>query len=163
MTLAENSGEPLVILLVEDNPDHAELVMRSFKNHRMANMLYHVTDGEEALDYLFRRGAYADPEKSPGPHVILLDLRLPRMDGLEVLREIKSSDKLAKIPVVILSTSGTEQDTAKAYEYSANSYVLKPLDFQAFAQLMDELGFYWLAWNHFPWRDGPERPGSGSA
>jgi CheY-like chemotaxis protein len=143
------AGEPLVILLVEDNQDHAEMVMHSFKKHRVANRIYHVGDGEEALDYLYRRGAYSDPASSPTPTVVLLDLRLPRIDGLEVLKELKSSS-LKKIPVVILTTSEREIDVARAYDFHANSYVVKPLGFENFSSLMNDLGFYWLAWNHHP-------------
>ena len=101
----EIKGEPLTILLVEDNPAHAELVMRSFESQRVANKIFHVWDGEEALDYLFRRGNYENPQKSPRPNVVLLDLRLPKIDGLEVLREIKSAEGLKRIPVVILISS----------------------------------------------------------
>ena len=144
-------GEPLCLLLVEDNPAHAELVIRSFENQRVANKIYHVQDGEEALDYLFRRGNYQDPEKSPRPNVILLDLRLPKIDGLEVLREIKNTDGLKRIPVVILTTSQAEIDASRAYDYHANSYLVKPLDFDHFTKLMEELGFYWLGWNFNPW------------
>ena len=96
MAKHEINGEPVTVLLVEDNPAHAELVIRSFEDHRIANRIHHVSDGEEALDYLLRRGAYADPAKSPTPHMVLLDLRLPRIDGLEVLKEIKSVKELEK-------------------------------------------------------------------
>ena len=144
-------GEPFTILLVEDNPAHAELVLRSFEDHRVANTIVHLSDGESALDYLFRRGPFADPEESPRPHVILLDLRLPRMDGLEVLKEIRSSDDLHTLPVVILTTSEAERDVAMAYEQHTNSYVVKPLDFEGFTALMEDLGFYWLGWNYYPW------------
>ena len=145
-------GEALVILLIEDNPAHAELIRRNFETHRIANRLYHVTDGEMALEYLFRRGAYADPERSPRPHLILLDLRLPKIDGLEVLKVIKTSQELRPIPVVILTTSEAEQDVLRAYQQHANSYLVKPVDFHQFTELMEELGFYWLAWNYDPWR-----------
>jgi len=141
------SGEPLTVLLVEDDAAHARLVMRSLEDHRVANAIHHVSDGEAALNYLFRRGEYADPEKSPRPHVILLDLRLPKVDGLEVLRQIKSSQQVRNVPTVILTTSDTETDVAKAYEYRANSYLVKPVDFAKFAQLVSDLGFYWLAYN----------------
>lgn len=147
------NGEPVVVLLVEDNEAHAELVMHSFEDHRIANKIYHVSDGEEAIDYLFRRGDYADPKKSPLPHVILLDLRLPKVDGLEVLKEIKTSKELDKIPTVIFTTSNAEIDVAKAYEYRANSYLVKPVDHEKFHQLLNDLGFYWLAWNYYPWGD----------
>jgi len=143
-------GKPLVILLVEDNPDHTELVMRSLEGHRVANNIFHVADGEKALDYLFRRGEFEDSKKSPSPDIILLDLRLPKIDGLEVLKEIKSNEALRRIPVVILTTSEAEKDLAAAYDYHANSYLVKPVDFDKFSNLMDDLGFYWLAWNHKP-------------
>jgi len=143
-------GEPLVILLVEDNPDHAELIVRSFEEHRVANRIFHVRDGEEALNYLFRKGTYRDPGSSPRPHVILLDLRLPKVDGLEVLKEIKSSDELSQIPVVALTTSDSRHDMAGAYRSHVNSYLVKPVDFDKFTKLMDDLGFYWLAWNRKP-------------
>ena len=140
-------GEPLTILLVEDNLDHAKIVKRSLKDHQVANEIRHVVDGQDALDYLYRRGVYANPEKSPRPHVIFLDLRLPKVDGLSVLRKIKESEDLHRIPVVILSTSEAEQDVSQAYDFHANSYVVKPLDFKKFSMLMKDLGFYWLAWN----------------
>jgi CheY-like chemotaxis protein len=145
------NGEPLVILLVEDNLAHAELIFRSFEDHRIANSIYHVSDGEAALDYLFQRGSYANSEECPRPHVILLDLRLPKIDGLEVLKEIKSSPEVERIPVVVLTTSAAEQDVARAYQQHANSYLIKPVDFEKFSRLMDEFGFYWLGWNHSPW------------
>ena len=144
-------GAPFTILLVEDNPAHAELVLRSLEDHRVANTIVHLSDGESALDFLFRRGPYADPLDSPRPHVVLLDLRLPRMDGLEVLRQIRASEELHMLPVVILTTSEAERDVARAYEQHTNSYVVKPLDFEGFTTLMDDLGFYWLGWNHYPW------------
>jgi CheY-like chemotaxis protein len=143
-------GEALVILLVEDNEDHAELVMRSFDSHRISNRIHHVVDGEEALDYLFRKDKYKDPETSPIPHLILLDLRLPKVDGLEVLKEIRESNELKGIPVVILTTSKADTDIIKAYDHFVNSYLVKPVDFDKFNQLMSDLGFYWLAWNQKP-------------
>ena len=144
------NGEPLVILLVEDNPDHTELIKRNLADHRILNNIHHVSDGEAALDYLFRKGDYADPKSSPRPHLVLLDLRIPKIDGLEVLTEIKKSDLLKKIPVVILTTSEAKNDINTAYQNYANSYLVKPVDFDTFKQLMDELGFYWLAWNRHP-------------
>lgn len=149
------TDSPLNILFVEDNPDHAELVMRSFEDHRVANQIHHLMDGEAALDFLLRRNVFSDPDKSPRPHVILLDLRLPKVDGLEVLRVIRSSSELERIPVVILTTSHADLDVAKAYENHVNSYLVKPLDFEEFSSLMDDLGFYWLGWNHFAWPTNP--------
>ncbi len=144
-------GEPLIILLVEDNYDHAELIVRSFQDHRVVNQIHHVIDGEAALDYLFRRDEYANSKGSPRPHVILLDLRLPKIDGLAVLHEIKTDEELRCIPVVILTTSEAESDLAQAYEHHANSYLVKPVDFAKFTHLIDDLGFYWLGWNRRPW------------
>jgi DNA-binding response OmpR family regulator len=145
------SGEPLTVLLVEDNLAHAEMVKRSFEDHRVANKIIHVTDGEMALDYMLRRDQYADPQSSPRPHVVLLDLRLPKIDGLQVLKEIRSTEEISRSLVVILSTSAAETDVARAYEYHANSYLVKPVDFMKFTEMMDDLGFYWLGWNYFPW------------
>ncbi len=140
----------MVVLLVEDNMAHAELVQRSLKDHQVANKVIHLTDGEMALDYLLQRGSYADSEQHPRPSVVLLDLRLPKVDGLEVLKTIKTSEELQGLPVVILTTSEAEQDVAHAYESHANSYLVKPVDFQMFQELMEDLGFYWLSWNRSP-------------
>ncbi len=143
------SGAPLRILLVEDNPAHAELVIRSFKDHTLNSEIRHVMNGELALDYLFRRGEFTDPEKYPQPHVILLDIRMPKVSGLEVLKELKASEELRHIPVIILTTSDAEQDVSNAYHNYVNSYLVKPVEFDKFMQLMEELGFYWLNWNHY--------------
>ncbi len=143
-------GEPVLIMLVEDNEDHAELVMRTLESHHIANKIKRFMDGQTALDYLFRRGEYASAESSPRPHMILLDLRLPRVDGLEVLRQIKEETVLKNIPVVILTTSEAEKDVARAYEHHVNSYLVKPVGFEEFNRLMKDLGFYWLGWNTHP-------------
>ncbi len=139
--------KPFEILLVEDNPDHAKLVLRSFKENQLACTIHHVTDGEMALDYLHQRGAYAESANCPRPHVVLLDLRIPKVDGLEVLRVIKTSEELRRIPVVILTTSEAEADLGRAYDGYANSYLVKPVDFESFIHLMHNLGFYWLTYN----------------
>jgi len=144
------NGEPIVILLVEDDEAHAEIVRRNFETCRMANRLIHVSDGQAALDYLYRRNGYSDPETSPRPGIILLDLRLPKVDGLEVLKTVKADADLTHIPVVILTTSKAEADIIKAYAEHANSYLVKPVDFTQFSQLMETFGFYWLAWNRYP-------------
>jgi two-component system response regulator len=151
--MAELSGEPLHILLVEDNEAHAELVIRGMRDQQVANKIHHVVDGEQALDYLFLRGTYADAKQNPRPNLILLDLRLPRVDGLEVLHTIKTTPSLMRIPVVILTSSDAESDIAKSFDYHANSYVVKPLDFKTFTKLMKDLGFYWLGWNAKPLGD----------
>jgi CheY-like chemotaxis protein len=143
-------SEPLVILLVEDNADHAELVIRNLEELPLNNRVFHVTNGQAALDYLLRREDYSDPSWSPRPHMILLDLRLPRIDGLQVLQTIKTSEKLRQIPVIVLTTSDADQDVARAYHYYANSYLVKPLGYEQFRKLIDDLGFYWLAQNRLP-------------
>ena len=145
-------GEAIVLLLVEDDPDHAELILRGFESAQVANRIHHVSDGEAALDYLFRREEYAGPEKSPRPHLILLDLRLPKIDGLEVLSEVKERGELRDILVVVLTTSEAERDLDEAYRRHVNSYLVKPVDFSNFAQMMHDLGFYWLYWNRHPWK-----------
>lgn len=151
------SGEPLIILHVEDNDDHAEMVLRSLEEHRVANQLIRVADGEAALAYLFRRPPYTDAQSSPRPNLVLLDLRLPKVDGLEVLREIKGSEDLRLIPVVILTTSAAEEDVARAYHNHANSYLQKPVDFERFAEMMQSLGYYWMAWNRDPRNNNSEQ------
>lgn len=143
-------GEPILVMLVEDNVDHAELVIRTLEEHRIANRVRHFLDGQSALDYLFQRGEFANRTDNVRPHVILLDLRLPRVDGIDVLKAIKENDHLKTIPVVVLTTSEAEKDVAKAYYNHANSYLVKPVGFDEFKRLMDDLGFYWLSWNTNP-------------
>jgi CheY-like chemotaxis protein len=148
--MVDRTEDPLHILLVEDNEAHAELVIRGMRDHLMANKIHHVADGEQALDYVFGRGAYADPVQNPRPNLVLLDLRLPRVDGLEVLRIIKTTPSLLRIPVVVLTSSDAKHDIATSYDCHANSYVVKPLDFKTFTKLMKDLGSYWLGWNVKP-------------
>lgn len=134
-------------LLVEDDEDHAQLVIRSLKNNRVVNRIDHINNGADALDYLFRKGQYS---AQPLPDIILLDLKLPRVDGLEVLQKIKSDDNLKMIPVVILTTSDAEKDRTSAYLQHANSYLVKPLDFNQFRKMAEELNLYWAIWNQPP-------------
>ena len=143
-------GEPILVMLVEDNVDHAELVIRTLEEHRIANKVRHFLDGQSALDYLIRRGEFAGQVNTARPHVILLDLRLPRVDGIDVLKAIKEDNELKTIPVVVLTTSEAEKDVARAYYNHANSYLVKPVGFEEFKKLMDDLGFYWLSWNTHP-------------
>jgi CheY-like chemotaxis protein len=144
------SRKPMRILFVEDNDDHAELVLRTLEDHQVRSAVRRVGDGEEALDYLHHRGAFAEPESSPVPGLILLDLRLPKVDGLEVLESIKTTEALRRIPVVVLTTSQAESDMARAYDFQANAYVVKPIDFDKFVELMRDLGLFWLSWNQPP-------------
>jgi CheY-like chemotaxis protein len=151
--MVELTGELQHILLVEDNESHAEVVIRSMSNQQLPNKIHHVADGEQALDYLFARGAYADPVQNPRPDLVLLDLRMPRVDGLEVLKIIKTTPSLLRIPVVILTSSDAEKDIATSYDYHANSYLVKPFNFNSFTNLMKDLGTYWLDYNVKPSRD----------
>ncbi len=144
-------AETLQILLVEDNEAHAELIRRGLERSRISMRIEHVSDGETALDYIFQRGAYSDPDGSPRPHLVLLDLRLPRVDGVEVLRSIKADIALRKIPVVVLTSSEGALDVEQSYAEGANSYLVKPLDVGKFARLVEDSSHYWLAWNHHPW------------
>lgn len=146
-------GNPIIILLVEDDLSHAEIVQRNLADFRVANHIVHVRDGQEAMDYLTNAGAHADASQAPRPDLVLLDLRLPRVDGQEVLRRIKSDPTLRDIPVVVLTTSKAEADMFAAYGNGAGSYLVKPVDFAKFTKLMEDFGFYWLAWNQFPRRD----------
>jgi len=143
-------GEPVLVMLIEDNIDHAELVLRTLEEHRIANKVRHFLDGQSALDYLYRRGEFSAETDIERPQVILLDLRLPRVDGMEVLKTIKEDEDLKSIPVVVLTTSEAEKDVARAYYNHANSYLVKPVGFEDFRKLMDDLGFYWLGWNTNP-------------
>lgn len=143
------SDEELTILLIEDNPDHADLIIRSLKDHPQAIKIIHLSDGQDALDYLKKQGSYSNKDID-FPDVVVLDLRLPKVDGLEVLREMKNDKNLNKIPVVVLTTSDAEMDIIQAYEFNANSYLVKPVNFEEFAKLMDILCEYWLGWNRHP-------------
>ncbi len=137
-------------MFIEDDPAHADITMRNFKKNRISNKVIHLWDGQQALDYLFRQGEYSDPEKSPLPHLILMDLRLPKVDGLEVLEKIRTNKLLKCIPTVVLTTSEAELDITKAYDYNVNSYLVKPLDFNKFSNLIEAFGFYWVVWNKYP-------------
>jgi two-component system response regulator len=138
------------VLLVEDNEDDEELTLRALAKHNFANNVVVVRDGAEALDYVFRTGAYADLPAGRLPRVILLDLKLPKVDGLEVLRRIKEDPRTRKIPVVVLTSSSEETDIVRSYELGVNSYIVKPVDFEGFLRAVSEVGLYWLLINEPP-------------
>jgi two-component system response regulator len=138
------------ILLVEDNPSDVELTKRAFRRSRIANELVVVGDGQEALDYLFATGAHADRAHADLPALTLLDLKLPRVPGLEVLRRIRAAGRTRRMPVVILTSSKEERDLANGYDLGVNSYIVKPIDFKQFAAAVEQLELYWLVLNEPP-------------
>lgn len=138
------------ILLVEDNLSDAELITRALRKVNLANHLIHVKDGEEAIEFIFAQGKYAEREVKNIPRVILLDIKMPKVDGIEVLRRIKSNEATRSIPVVIMTSSKEEQDIVRSYELGVNSFVVKPVDFNSFSKAVSELGLYWVLINQPP-------------
>lgn len=151
------SNSEKVILLVEDHPDDEELTMRALAKNNIINEVVVARDGVQALEYLFGTGAYAGRDMAKMPEIVLLDLKLPKVDGLEVLRRLRADDRTKFLPVVILTSSKEEQDIVKSYQLGANSYVRKPVDFQEFTKAVQQLGLYWLILNE----PAPEKFGSG--
>jgi CheY-like chemotaxis protein len=143
-----NDTDIVEILLVEDNLRDAELTIRALKKHNLANRLFHVEDGAEAIDFLFARAKYEGRRTDISPKVVLLDLKLPKVNGLEVLRIMKSDPQLRTIPVVMVTSSAEDPDIRSAYDLGANGYVIKPVQFEAFMEAMSRLGVYWLIVNH---------------
>ena len=137
------------ILLAEDNPNDVELTLAAFSEHNLANEVFVVSDGEEALDYLYQRGRFKD-RPSGNPAVILLDLKMPKVDGLEVLRTIKQDEKLKNIPVVMLTSSREEPDLVRSYQFGVNAYVVKPVGFQSFMDAVKQIGVFWALFNEPP-------------
>jgi two-component system response regulator len=143
-------SHPVEILLVEDNPADVKLTLHAFERYRMANSIHVARDGEEALDFAFRRGPHARRGPGDDPKLILLDLKLPKVDGLEVLRQLKADARTRSIPVVILTSSTEERDLVSGYAIGVNSYIVKPVDFDAFIEAARTLGMYWLLLNRRP-------------
>jgi two-component system response regulator len=143
-----NDHNIVEVLLVEDNPQDAELTIRALKRHNLANRLIHVEDGAEALDFLFGRGNYEGRRIDISPKVVLLDLKLPKVNGLEVLRAMKNDSRLQTIPVVMVTSSAEHPDVKSAYDLGANGYVIKPVQFDSFMEAMSRVGIYWLMVNH---------------
>jgi two-component system response regulator len=139
--------QPVDILLVEDNPDHVELILKALRNNNILNEVHVAGNGEEALDFLYQRGDYAD---APRPGLILLDIKLPGVDGIEVLRLVKADVKLRQIPVVMLTTTSDEKEVVKSYSLGANSYIVKPVDFEHFIRVIKDLKLYWLIISSLP-------------
>jgi two-component system response regulator len=138
------------ILLIEDNPEDVEITLRAFRKHHIANRIHVVRDGEEALECLFSTGRYAENSPCQNTRLILLDLKLPKVDGLEILQKCKSDPRTKHIPIVVLTSSREEQDLARSYDYGVNSYVVKPVDFPQFTDAVRQLGLYWMLLNQTP-------------
>jgi two-component system response regulator len=142
--------EDKMILLVEDNPDDEALTLRAFQKNKIKNRVVVTRDGVEALDFLFCTGTYAERDPREMPQIVLLDLKLPKVDGLEVLRRIRADERTRLLPIVILTSSNEEKDLIEGYKNGANSYVRKPVDFDQFVEAVQQLGLYWLVLNELP-------------
>ena len=138
------------ILLVEDNPNDAELTIRALKQNNLTNKIHAVSDGEQALDYIFCKGIYKNKGLNSNPKLILLDIKLPKISGLEVLKEVKGNISTKSIPVVVLTSSREERDIMESYKLGVNSYITKPVDFEKFTKAVKEIGVYWLLLNQVP-------------
>ncbi len=144
------NAQPVELLLVEDNPADVELTLHAFAQHNVSNRIHVARDGAEALDFLFCQGEYAGRDPARQPKVILLDLKLPKVDGLEVLRRIRADPVLRTLPVVVVTSSREEQDMVESYQLGVNSYIVKPIDFDQFVETARQLGLYWLLLNETP-------------
>jgi len=144
------SNNEVEILLVEDNPNDAEITLRALKKHNLANRVLWLKDGAEALDYIFAIGSYTGRDINKTPKVILLDLKLPKINGIEVLQKVKSDEKTKTIPIVVLTSSREERDMVESYKLGVNSYIVKPVGFEKFINAVSEIGLYWLLLNDIP-------------
>ena len=142
--------EQVEILLAEDNPEEAEMTIRALRRNNLANQLHWVKDGAEALDYLFGTGEYAGRDTSRPPRLVLLDIKMPKVDGIEVLRRLKQDDATRRIPVVVMTSSNEERDVFESYRLGVNSYIVKPVQFDAFMETVAKIGMYWVLTNRTP-------------
>jgi two-component system, response regulator len=142
--------EQIEILLVEDNPADAEMTLRALRRNNLANKVYWVKDGEQALDYMFRNGAYAERGPNIEPKLILLDIKMPKVDGIEVLRRLKANETTRTVPVVVMTSSNEERDVVESYRLGVNSYIVKPVQFEAFLETVAKIGLYWVITNRVP-------------
>src|SRR6185503_10517735 len=145
-----SSYQEMEILLVEDNSKDAEMTRRALRKHNLSNRVHWVKDGEEALDYVFCRGAYAQREPLRPPRLILLDIKMPKVDGIEVLRQIKTDARTRTVPVVVMTSSNGERDVVESYRLGVNSYIVKPVEFAAFLEVVAKVGLYWVLTNRVP-------------
>jgi len=145
-----NKLNDIEILVVEDSPSDAELTMRALKQQKLTNKLHWVKDGEEALEFIFATGAYSDRSLNSKPKIILLDLKLPKVDGLEVLRKVRADPRTNTIPIVVLTSSNEDRDRVESYKLGVNSYIQKPVDFDGFIKSVSDIGLYWLLLNKPP-------------
>jgi len=148
--MMEMKGKPVDILLVEDDSDHVELILRALKDNNLLNEVYVVMDGQEALDFMYHKGSYSDETKFPRPGLILLDIKLPKIDGIEVLKRLKGDSQFKSIPIIMLTTSTRDEEITECYAGGANSYVVKPMDFENFTKKVKELKLYWTIINSLP-------------
>jgi len=146
----EHSKDQVEILLVEDNPDDAMLSIMAIEESRVVNKIIHLKDGADALDYIFHAGKYASQPVDNHPKIILLDLKMPKISGLEVLRRLKADDEMKKIPVIVFTSSNEDPDVKECYSLGVNSYVVKPLNFSQFKKAVNEIGLYWAVLNYMP-------------
>ena len=142
--------EQVEILLAEDNPKDAEMTQRALRKHNLGNRLYWVKDGAEALDFIYCRGAYADRDPARPPKLVLLDIKMPKVDGIEVLRQVKADERTRAVPIVVMTSSNEERDVIDSYRLGVNSYIVKPVEFASFLEVVAKIGLYWVLTNRVP-------------